>query len=854
MEHPGERIRDIAIEEDMKDAYLRYAMSVIISRALPDVRDGLKPSQRRILVAMNDLNLGPRSPHRKCAKIAGDTSGNYHPHSQEGVYPTLVRMAQDFSLRHPLVDPQGNFGSADGDGPAAMRYTEARLSAVAMEMLADIEYDTVDFVPNYDETRTEPTVLPGKFPNLLCNGSSGIAVGMATSIPPHNLGEIVDGLVHLLDHPDCSVDDLIRHVPAPDFPTGGIICGRGGAVQGYRTGRGIVQVRARTVIEETERGRKRIIVTDLPYQVTRSAIKDRAVAAVNSGRIPGIHDIRDESGKAGQRLVIDLKRGENEQVVLNQLYQHTPLQSSVSIIMIALANNRPRTLTLKEMMACFIDHRIQVVRRRTQFLLDRARARAHIIEGLRTALAHIDAIIELIKAAPDAPTAREQLMARFGLTDRQATAILQMQLQRLTSLERDKLEREYRQLLEQIADYESILASDARVRAIIKEGLLELKKRHANPRRTEISDEVFAIEDEDLITEEPMAVTLSHEGYIKRMPLDRYRTQGRGGLGITGADTKEGDFIEHLFIASTHDYLLFFTSAGKVHWRKVYAIPLLGRTSRGRAISNLLSLDDGESVASCLAVRQFDSRNVVFATENGTVKKTALAAFSRPRGIGIHAIGLRPGDRLIRARLTSGVDDVLLGTRHGLAIRFAEADVRTMGRTARGVRGIRLRGDDRVVGMTIVDETATLLSACENGYGKRTPYAEYPRRHRGGLGVIDIKTTERNGPVVALMTVHDSDEVMFVTANGMIVRTAVAQTRTIGRNTQGVKLINCRPDDRLVALARLVEPNGNDDDAQPPSPEAPDAAAPPPEAQPPDDHHAADPPDPGGDPQAAAPS
>ncbi len=825
MEDASERIRDIAIEEDMKDAYLRYAMSVIISRALPDVRDGLKPSQRRILVAMHDLHLGPRSAHRKCAKIAGDTSGNYHPHGQEIVYPTLVRMGQKFSSRYPLVDSQGNFGSSDGDPPAAMRYTEARLSAVATEMLADLEYDTVDFVPNYDETRTEPTVLPGKFPNLLCNGSNGIAVGMATSIPPHNLGEVVDGLVHLLDHPDCTVDDLIERVPGPDFPTGGIIAGRKGILEGYRTGRGLIHVRGLATFEEAAKGRKRIVITEIPYQVTRSSIREKIAAAVNSGRIPGIHDVRDESGRAGQRLVVDLKSGEDERVILNQIYRYTPLQSSVSIIMIALVDNRPRTLNLKEMLAYFLAHRVEVTRRRTQFLLERAQARAHIIEGLRIALAHIDEIIALIKKAADVAAAHGQLRERFGLSDRQATAILEMRLQRLTGLERHKLEEEYRELLDRIADYESILASEGRVRQIIKDELLELKKRHGNPRRTVISNEERLLNREDLITEEPMAVTLSHDGYIKRMPPDIYRAQGRGGKGIIGAATKGGDFIEHLFIASTHDTLLFFTSAGKVRWKKVHEIPQLGRTSRGRAISNVLSLARDETVASCLAVRVFDEgRHIVIATQNGVVKKTPLPAYRRPRTDGIIAIRLARGDRLIRARLTTGNDDILLGTAAGKSIRFAETDIRTTGRVTRGVRGIRLRKGDKVVGMTIVDEGATLLSVCENGYGKRTAYAEYRKQARGGLGLIDIKTTKRNGKVVGLLTVHQDDEVLFITAKGKVVRTAVAQARPIGRNTAGVTLIRCRGGDRLVAIARVVE-NGSNAQAAGPDAEPCDKSA-----------------------------
>ena len=825
MDHPGERIRDIAIEEDMKDAYLRYAMSVIISRALPDVRDGLKPSQRRILAAMHDLNLGPRSQHRKCSKICGDTQGNYHPHGQEVIYPTLVRMGQTFSYRYPLVDGQGNFGSLDGDPPAAMRYTEARLSALATEMLADIEYDTVDFVPNYDETRTEPTVLPGRFPNLLANGATGIAVGMATSIPPHNLGEIVDAAVRLIDNPDATVDELIQLVPGPDFPTGGIICGRRGILDGYRTGRGIIQVRARAFTEVAKNGKKHIVVTEIPYQVTRTAIKERIAHAVNAGLVPGVADLRDESGSAGQRLVIELKRGEDEAVVLNQLYQHTPLQSSVSIIMIALVDNRPRTLNLKQMLGYFVRHRIEVIRRRTQFLLDRALARAHIIEGLRIALAHIDEIIELIKRAADVASAHRQLMERFDLSDKQATAILDMRLQRLTGLERHKLEEEYRKLLEEIAEYESILASEGLVRGLIKDELLDIKRRFGNERRTEISDEPTGFDREDLIAEEMVAVTLSHDGYIKRLPLATYRSQGRGGKGITGAATKEGDFIEHLFIPSTHDYLLFFTNHGKVYWRKVYDIPQAPRTSKGRAIANVLALGPDETVASCLAVREFDGRNIVFATERGTVKKTELAAFSHPLSRGIIAIGLRSGDRLIRACLSSGHDDILLATRDGMAIRFPESAVRSMGRSARGVKGIRLRRGDQVVGMTIVDDAATLLTVCENGFGKRTEFAEYPRQGRGGIGVIDIKTTDRNGKVIGALTVLDDEEVMMITAQGKVIRTAVSQTRPIGRNTQGVTLIHCDEGDRLVAFGRVAEKEEDEDAAEPSAPPPPAPAA-----------------------------
>ena len=679
------------------------------------------------------------------------------------------------------------------------------LFAFGREMLADIEYDTVDFVPNYDETRTEPVVLPGRFPNLICNGATGIAVGMATSIPPHNLCEVVDALVCLLDNPAATVDDLMKHIKGPDFPTGGVICGREAIRRGYRTGRSILTVRGKAHTEVTRSGKKRIVITEIPYQITRSAIKERIAKAVSAGQISGIADMRDESGNAGQRLVIELKRDADEHVVLNQLYQHTPLQTSYSMIMIALVDNRPRTLNLKDLLACFVAHRVQVIRRRTAFLLKRAQDRAHIIEGLRIALAHIDEIIELIKKAPDVQTAHAQLVERFDLSDRQATAILEMRLQRLTGLERHKLEEEYRQLLEKIAEYEAILASDALVRNLIKDELLEIKKRYGDDRRTEITDQATEFDREDLIAEEIVAVTLTHGGYVKRMPLKTYRSQGRGGKGITAAGTGDDDFLENLFIASTHDYLLCFTDRGKVYWKKVYDIPQLGRTARGRAIANLLTLEPGEVVASCIAVRDFDDRYVVFATQNGTIKRTPLSAFGHPHSYGIIAIGLAPGDKLIGACLTNGDQDIVLLTRHGMAIRFAESDVRPMGRTARGVRGIRLRKGDSVVAMAVADPSATLLTVCENGFGKRTPFDEYRRQGRGGYGLIDIKTTERNGKVVGALTVRDDDEVMLITAQGKLIRFPVAHTRPIGRNTQGVRLITCGDGDRLVAIGRVLE-------------------------------------------------
>jgi len=803
----GENIRDVRIEDDLKTSYLRYAMSTLISRALPRVEDGLKPSQRRILVAMNDLDLGPRSKHRKCAKIVGDTCGNYHPHGDQSVYGTLVRMAQDFSCRYTLVDGQGNFGSLDGDPPAAPRYTEARMDYPSMEMLEDIEKGTVDFVPNYEETRTEPTVLPAKFPNLLCNGSSGIAVGMATSIPPHNLGEVVDALVALIDDPDIELDGVMKHIQGPDFPTGGIVCGREAVIRAYASGRGNVVVRARAFVEERGADRKNIVITEIPYQVTRSSVKEKIAQAVTANRIPGISDIRDESDRTGQRLVIQLKRGEDENVVLNQLYKYTPLQTTFSILLIALYQGRPQTMSLLAMLRAYRDHRINVIRRRTEYLLRRAEARAHVLEGLKIALHHIEAVIELIRKSKDVNAAREGLVSRFQLSKVQAQAILDMRLQRLTNLEKQKIEDEYRQLIEKINEYNAILDSEKLVLNIIKEELLDLKKRHGDERRTEIAGPVGDIEVEDLIVEENVAVTISHAGYIKRGPLANYRLQARGGVGITGASTKEGDFIESLFTASTHDYILFFTTEGKVYWLKVYDVPMLSRTSRGRSIVNLLAVPSGAAVTSMIPVRNFDGRNLMMATERGVVKKTALSAYSRPQRDGIIAINLDKGDKLIGVRMTSGSDEVLLCTRDGMAIKFHESDARPMGRATRGVKGIRLRKGDAVVGLICVPsgraDAMQLLSACENGYGKRTAFRDYPRQSRGGLGVVSIKTSQRNGKVVAVLGVQETDEIMLMTSGGMMVRTRVSDVSTVGRNTQGVRLIRPKPGQTLVAVARL---------------------------------------------------
>jgi DNA gyrase subunit A len=803
----GENIRDIRIVDDLKDAYLRYAMSTLISRALPRAEDGLKPSQRRILVAMNDLDLGPRSKHRKCAKIVGDTCGNYHPHGDQACYGTLVRMAQDFNCRYPLVNGQGNFGSLDADPPAAPRYTEARMDYPTMEMMVDLEKDTVQFVQNYDETRTEPDVLPARFPNLLCNGSSGIAVGMSTSIPPHNLGEVVDATIALIDNPEITLAEVMQHIQGPDFPTGGVICGRGSIRRAYATGRGTLAVRCKAGVEARGSDRKNIVVTEIPYQVTRKNIKERIAKAVGSGKLKGISDIRDESDRTGQRLVIQLKRGEDENVVLNQLYKYTPLQNTFSVSLIALYEGRPQTMTLIEMLRAFRDHRIDVIRRRTEYLLRKAEARAHILEGLMVALRNIDEVIALIKASQSVDEARTGLMERFELSRLQAQAILDMRLQRLTALEIGKIEEEYRKLIEEIAEYKAILESEQLVLNIIKDELSELKRRYGDDRRTEIAEAAEDIDLEDLIVEETVAVTVSHEGYIKRMPLAAYRTQSRGGVGITGADTKEGDFIEHLFTPSTHDYLLVFTTEGKVYWLKVYDIPMMGRTAKGRSIVNVLEIPGGVGISSMIPVRNFDDRELMMATERGIVKKTKLSAYSRPQRGGIIAINLDDDDRLIGVRLTSGDDEVMLCTRGGKAIRFAESDARSMGRATRGVKGIKLRKNDRVVGLIHIGEgeaeSMTLLTACEHGYGKRTALGEYPTQGRGGQGVVDIKTTRRNGPVVTVRGVHEDDEIMMMTSGGTLMRTRVSEISVIGRNTQGVKLITPREGHTLVALARL---------------------------------------------------
>ena len=827
---PDERIENLAIDEEMRESYLTYAMSTIMDRALPDVRDGLKPSQRRVMVAMNDLHLGPRSKHRKCAKIAGDTSGNYHPHGEGVVYPTLVRLGQEWNMRYRLVDPQGNFGSIDGDPAAAMRYTEARMTAPSMEMLEDLQLDTVDTQPNYDGLIQEPTVLPAKFPNLLVNGSQGIAVGMATSIPPHNLGEICDALLHLVDNPDATVNDLLKFVKGPDFPTGGLICGREGIVKGYQTGRSRLTVRGRLHSEQARGGKTQIVITEIPYQVLKTTIIERIADAVRADRIPDIQTVEDHSDRTGMRIVVELRRGAETDVVVNQLYQYTPLQSTFSMINIALVNRSPQTLTLRGLLTGHLDHRKDVIRRRTAFLLRRARQRAHILEGLILALADIDRIIELIKSSPDVPTARQRLtelplrlteaatvrqllpdafVARTSAEDQrltgvQADAILNMQLHRLTGLEIEKVANDYAKLSEEIDGYDAILADEALLLDIIREDVHEMRDKYGDERRTEIVAAADEIDIEDLIAEEDVVVTLSHQGYIKRTPLTTYRRQGRGGQGIIGSESKEGDFVERLFVASTHDYMLVFLSSGRMHWLKVYDIPSMARTSRGRAIVNMLDVKGDEDICAVVAVRDFDDRFLVSATRNGQIKKTELKAYGNPRRGGIQATGLAEDDTVIGVAITSGKDQIILGTANGQAIRFDESEARPMGRTAAGVRGIHLRNDDHVVGMAIVDPSASLLTLCQHGHGKRTSFDEYRLQSRGGYGIINIKTTERNGKVVALKNVRGADELMLITSGGMIVRTGVEGVRVIGRATQGVKIISLKKGDELVGIARVV--------------------------------------------------
>lgn len=818
------------IEEELKESYLTYAMSVIVSRALPDVRDGLKPSQRRILVAMRDLGLTPGASTSKCAGIVGETMKRYHPHGDNSIYPTLARMAQWWNMRHLLISGQGNFGSIHGLPPAAMRYTEAKLSPVAGEMLEDITLDTVDFQPNYDEKYNEPRVLPGKFPNLLVNGSGGIAVGMATSIPPHNLGEVCDALVALNANPTLDVHELMEHIKGPDFPTGATLCGRMGVLEAYTTGRGRVILRAKYEFDELKDGRTHIVITEIPYQLTKEGLLKKLAELVTDGRISGVVDVVDESDrKQPVRIVVKCKKGEDPVVILNQLFQYSPLQSSFSVILLALVDGRPRLLTLKDLLAQYLEHRFNVIRRRTQYQLRQARQRAHLVEGLLIALTYIDEIIRVIRSSRDPAEARIRLMGievspeilrralddpdakqTGGLTRMQADAILAMQLQRLTGLEADKLAAEYKGLKDDIGRYEGILGDPQRIRDLIHADLIEIKDKYADARRSLISDEEVADYDkESLIREEYMVVTITHDGYIKRLPPSTYRAQGRGGRGISATNTREGDFLEHMFVALTHDYILFFTNKGKVYWLKVYDLPMAARTAAGRALVNLLQLEEGEQVTGLVPVRQFSEDESLFmVTRKGTVKKTALTAFKRPLGRGIIALGLDEGDTLIGVNRVKAGDQVLLSTKQGMSIRFDESDVRSMGRPAFGVRGISLEDGDEVVGMVVVngqEDPASLLTVCQHGHGKRTALTEYRSQSRGGKGLIDIKTTDRNGEVVAVSKVTEADEVMITTTGGIIIRTRVADINCIGRNTQGVRLIKLDDGDSVGSLAKLPE-------------------------------------------------
>ncbi len=798
---------EVSIEKEMKKSYLDYAMSVIIGRALPDVRDGLKPVHRRVLYAMGELKNDYNKPYKKSARIVGDVIGKYHPHGDAAVYDTIVRMAQDFSMRCPLVDGQGNFGSIDGDPPAAMRYTEIRMQRLAHEMLVDLDKETVDFVPNYDESLAEPSVLPSKVPNLLVNGSAGIAVGMATNIPPHNLSEVIDALSALIDTPSISCQALMAHIPGPDFPTGGIIYGKEGIRDAYTTGRGIIRVRARVLVEIDKRSQSEtIVINELPFQVNKARLVEKIAELVRDKQIEGVRYVRDESDREGMRIAVGLKKDGMAPVIINQLFKHTRLEATFGVIFLAIVDNRPELLDLKQILAHFVLHRKQIVIRRTRFDLAKAEARAHILEGLTIALDHLDEVVALIRRSATPAEAREGLMASFRLSELQAQAILDMRLQRLTGLEREKIAEEYRNVLLDIARFREILASERRVLDIIKEELAELKTQFGDPRLTEIVEEARAISIEDMIAEEDMVVTISNRGYIKRNPITIYRSQRRGGKGVTAMGTREDDFVERLFVASTHHTFLFFTNLGKVYWCKCYDIPQAGRLSLGKAVVNLLNMEEQERLTTVLAVPEFaPGKYILMATKNGLVKKTDLMAYSRPRTGGIIAINLLAEDELIAAHITDGTMNVFLGSAEGKAIRFHESDVRTSGRTATGVRGMSLAPAEKLVSMEVLSHGETLFTVTENGYGKHTSIDEYPVHRRGGKGVIAIKTSARNGKVVASLVVNDQDDVMLMTNIGKVIRTSIRGISVISRNTQGVKLIGVDEGERVVGAARLGE-------------------------------------------------
>jgi DNA gyrase subunit A len=792
------------IEDEMKDSYLDYAMSVIVGRALPDVRDGLKPVHRRIFMGMHDLSLTSRKPYRKSAKVTGDVTGNYHPHGTVAVYDTMVRLAQDFSMRYPLVDGQGNFGSIDGDPPAAERYTEVRMSPLAEELLKDIDKNTVDFVPNYDGTREEPVVLPCAFPNFLVNGSQGIAVGMATNVPPHNLGEVIDGLIHLIDNPQATVKDLVHFIKGPDFPTGGFILGREGIVDAYNTGRGSVRMQAKAGIETDKKERERIIITEIPFQVNKAQLIEKIAELVRDKKIEGITDLRDESDRDGMRIVIEVSKNFNAQVILNNLFQQTSLRTSFGIIMLALVNGQPRILNLKGLLFHYLEHRKDVVIRRTKFELDKAEKRAHILEGLRIALDNLDKVIKTIRASKSTEDAKAALIQNFDLSPIQAQAILEMQLRQLTNLEIKKIEDEYKELLKTIEVLKGILSSEKKLWQVIKDELTEVKTKYADPRRSEIIGKAEDLKIEDLIEDEQCVITLSHGGYIKRLHIDTYQKQRRGGKGVTGSGIKEEDFVERMYTASTHDYLLIFTNFGKAHWLKVYEIPEASRYARGTALANVLKLGEEEKISAVKSVKEFNEKfSILMATANGLIKNTSLSAFDKPRAGGIIAITLDKGDVLVSAEITDGKRDVFLATRLGLSIRFPEKMVREVGRAGKGVRGVRLGKNDRVIGMEVVQEGKSLLTATEKGFGKRTKFTAYRRQGRGGKGILNIKTTSKNGVAVSIASVGDQDEIIVMTASGKVIRQRVKEIKSTGRLAQGVRLIKMADDDRLVAVVNV---------------------------------------------------
>lgn len=802
-----EKIIPINIEDEMKTSYINYAMSVIVGRALPDVRDGLKPVHRRILFGMKEQGMTHDKPYKKSARIVGDVMGKYHPHGDAAIYDTMVRMAQDFSMRYPLADGQGNFGSIDGDAAAAMRYTEIRLWNLAQEILDDLDKDTVDFIPNYDGSLKEPVILPSKVPNLLINGSTGIAVGMSTNMPPHNLREIVDAVIMTIDNPEVTTQELMSVVHGPDFPTGAYIYGRSGIHRAYETGRGIIKIRAKTTVEQ-HKNKESIIINEMPYQVNKAKLIENIANLVKEKKISGITDLRDESDRNGIRAVIELSRGTNADVVLNQLFRHTQMESSFGIINLALVDGQPMILGLKDIIRHFIDHRVEVVTRRSIFEMEKAKKRAHILEGLQIALDHIDQVIALIRQSQTTDEAKTRLIAELDLSQEQAKAILDMRLQRLTGLEREKIDNEHKELMETIRWLQEVLGDKNKILSIIKQEIIDIKDRYGDDRRTQIIDGDTEMEDEDLIPVEDVVVTISNSGYIKRLPVHTYKQQRRGGRGVIGMDTKETDFVVDLFVASTHDYILFFTDKGRVYWLKVYEIPDASRQSRGKAIINLIEVDNDENITAQIPVKAFnDDQYLIMATGCGVVKKTVLSAFSNPRRSGIIAITLDEGDELKIVKLTDGHKDIIIGSRHGKAIRFNEADVRATGRGARGVRGIRLIGDDYVVGMDIVRDDATLLTITENGFGKRTQFGEYRKMNRGGQGVITIISSIRNGMVVDVKAINETDELMVTTSGGIIIRVPVSDIRIQGRNTQGVKIMNVKNKDKVMAVARVIVDN-----------------------------------------------